>query len=59
MDYAYEALMGTQEGGREGGRREGGREGEWENHQMPPAVDFPQVPLVDIIITLTCRAITH
>ena len=48
-----EGRKGGREEGREGGRegREGGREGGWEGreggegHQMPLAVDFPQVPL--------------
>ena len=39
-------------GGREGGKEEG-REGGREKHQMPPAVDSPQVQLVMIIIMLT------
>ena len=49
-------IKGTQEGEREGGkegRREGGRKGGREKQQIPPAVDFPQVPLV-IMIMLQC-----
>ena len=40
---------GTQEGGREGereGGKERGRKGGREKQQIPPAMDFPQVPLV-------------
>ena len=51
LDYTHEALV-VCSGGREGGRREieGGREGRGkEKQQTPPAVDFPQVPLVLII----------
>ena len=39
------------EGGTEGGR-EGGRDGGTDGHQMPLAVDFPQVQLVYIIIAV-------
>ena len=55
-EKGYQApTEGGREGGRMGGReggREGVREGGWEDgregHQMPLAVDFPQVQLVTI-----------
>ena len=45
---------GTQEGGRERGREEGGRKGGREKQQIPPAVDFPHVPLVVTIRVDLC-----
>ena len=42
MDYTHEAYGGTCEKG-----YSGGREGRREKQQIPPAVDLPQVSLVD------------